>query len=72
VTVEPLAMRVFRDQPFHLGDKITVKAEHQVGLDPLFERFHPQLIEASGLDAGERLIAELGQGRPPPESERLP
>ena len=46
-------------------------AERQIGLDTMFERPQPGLLQASRLRLGELLIGEVGQGGSPPQRQRL-
>ena len=63
---------MLRDQRLELADELSVATERQVGLDPLLERGQPHVLEPPRLDARKRLLAELRERRPAPESKRLP
>ena len=68
--VQALAQRVGGDQRFELDkclDRVTVA---QVGFDGDLERAHPQLVEPPDLGRGERLIRDVGERRPTPQSQR--
>jgi hypothetical protein len=56
---------------FELPDHLLVPAECKVRLQPVFKRGEPQLLESVDLLLRERLVREVGQGRPAPEGERL-
>jgi hypothetical protein len=56
---------------FELADHLLVTAECKVCLEPVFQRGEPQLVEPPDLLLRERLVGEVGEGRSPPESERL-
>ena len=60
-----------RDERLELADERGVPAERELGVDPLFERGHPQLVEPRRLEPGELLLVEIGQRRAAPERERL-
>ena len=53
LAVEPLAVRVLRDECLEVGDELVVPAEREVGLHALLERDQPQLLQARDL-GGER------------------
>ena len=67
---EPLPQRMPSDERLQLADQLSVAAEREVGLDPLFERRQLQLVQARDLRLCERLVGEVGQGGAPPEGER--
>ena len=46
-------------------------AKRQVDFDPLLERAEPKLLEAADLRLGERLVCEVGERRPAPETESI-
>ena len=46
-------------------------AELELGVDPLLERGHAQLVQPRRLAPRERLVGEIGQRRAAPERERL-
>ncbi len=71
LAAEPLAQRLLGDQALELADQLGPGAEGQVGLDPLLHADQPQLLQPGDLGLGERLVAEVGQGRPPPQGQRL-
>ena len=71
LAAEPLAQRLVGDQALELADQLGPGAEGQVGLDPLLHADQPQLLQPGDLGLGERLVAEVGQGRPPPQGQRL-
>jgi len=58
-------------ESFELGDDLRVATELELGLDQLLVGGRAELLETSDLDARERFEGEIGQGRPPPETERL-
>ena len=47
-------------------------AEGEVGLDPLLQADQAQLLEPRDLGLGEGLVAEVGEGRPPPQRQGGP
>ncbi len=71
LTAQPLAQGLLRDQGLELTDEVGVPAEREVGLDPLFERNDPALLEPGDLGLREGLEGEIGERRPAPERERL-
>lgn len=68
--MEPLAQRVAEDERFELADERRVAPERDVGVEPILEARQPQLLQPPGLGLGERL-AELGEGRAPPQCKRV-
>ena len=60
-----------RDEGFELADEGSVPAESQLGVDPLLERGHSQLVQSRRLRTGELLLVEIGERRAAPEGERL-
>lgn len=46
-------------------------AEREVGVDTVLGRRQPELVEAHPVGLGEVVVDEVGQGRPPPERERV-
>ena len=71
LTAEALAERVALDERLELTDQLVVPSEREVGVDPLLERGQTELLEPSDLRLGERLVREVGEGRPAPERERV-
>jgi hypothetical protein len=61
---------VFRDESLELGDQRVVTAKRQIGLDAVFERGEPELLEPPHLALSERLVGEVCERRPAPERER--
>jgi hypothetical protein len=49
-----------------------VRAELELGGQPLLERVQAQVSKPAACGIGEGFVAELGERRPPPECERLP
>ena len=68
--VQALAQRVHRDQRLELADDVGVTAQRQVGLDPVFGRAEPELLQPPGLHLRERLAAEVAEGGAAPELKR--
>ena len=68
---ETLAVRVLRDQRANLRDQTVVTAQCELGVDPFLDREQTQLVEAENGGLRERLVGEVGQGRAPPECERV-
>ena len=71
VAAQTFAQRVARDQRLELGDQLLVAAERELGVDPLLERYQPQLLETRRLGLGEGLEGEVGKGCAAPRRERL-
>ena len=69
--VQPLAQRVQGRQPLQVGDRLAVPAELEQELQPIFERADPQLLQARALGLDPLGVADVAQGRPPPEGKRL-
>ena len=59
------------NKPLELPNQRAVSAEVELGVDPLLERDHAQLVQPSGLEPGE-LLLEVSERRAAPEPERLP
>jgi hypothetical protein len=68
---QALAHRMLGDEPFELGHHVGVAAERQVGVDALLQRRKVSLLEPRDLGLRERLVRNVGQGRPAPHGERL-
>jgi hypothetical protein len=68
---EAFAQGLIRDQRLELPDHLVVAPEPEVGLDAVLVGHEAQLIEPRGLALGERLVAQVGEGRPAPQSKRL-
>jgi hypothetical protein len=71
LAAEPLAQRLGGDQALELADQLGPGAKGQVGVDPLLHTDQAQLLKAGDLGLGERLVAEVGQRRSPPQGQRL-
>jgi len=52
-------------------DEIGMATERKVGIVPLLERRHAELLESRGLLAGKRLESEVGERRSPPQPQRF-
>lgn len=59
------------DQFAQLGYGAGVPAEQALGLDPVFERPEPALFQTYGGRSGALALGEAGQGRSPPQPQRL-
>ena len=68
---EPLPERILFREPFELTDELSGLAPVEIGLDPLFDRRCPQLLEAGDLSLGEGLEGEIGKRRATPQFESL-
>ena len=68
---QPLAQRVRADERLELGDQLGVRAELEIGCDPLLEHAEPQILEPVDLGLRERLRLEVGERRAAPQVERL-
>ena len=66
-----LAERLGLDERLELGHELGVSAEREVRLDALLDRNRAELLEPRDLGLRERLVDEVGERRPSPESERL-
>jgi hypothetical protein len=64
--------RLLGGQRPELVDQLVVAAQGEVGLDALFQRVHPQLLEVRGGRLLGRSRRHPGQGRATPEPERGP
>src|SRR5512135_2435517 len=60
------------NERLQLSNQLRVLAEHELGLDPLLQRRQPRLLQPRDLRLRERLVDKIRQGRPTPQSQRLP
>jgi hypothetical protein len=67
----PLAQRVAGDHGLKLPDQVVMVAQGQLGVGQVLARRLTQLLQASGLRLGERLVGELRQRPPTPQRQRL-
>jgi len=72
LAAQALPERVLRNETLQLGRDCIVAAERQIGVDPHLQGAELELFQPPDLDLGEGLVAEVGQRRSPPQSERLP
>ena len=70
VSTEAFAVRVAAHEPLELCD-VDVATERELGVDPVFDRADPRLLEPWHLERRERLVGEVGERRLAPQSERL-
>ena len=66
-----LAERLCLDERLELRDELGVAAQREIGVDALLENDRAELLEAGYLVLRERLVEEVRERRPTPESERL-
>ena len=71
LAAQPLAEGVGGDERFQLADQPCVAAEQELGVEPLLESDHAQLVEPGAVEPGELLLVEVCERRAVPESERL-
>jgi hypothetical protein len=55
-----------------LAHQLSVSADGQIDVDPVFERAQPQILEPRDRRLREGVATELGERRPAPEVERVP
>ena len=67
---QSLAKRMLRDERLQLGDELPAPAKRKIGVDPIFERDQPPLLQPLRFDCCERLVEYVGQRGAPPERER--
>ena len=67
-----LTQGVFAHELFELAHQLPVSPQEEIGFDAALVRFQPKLLQAGDGRLGERLVTEVGQGRPPPERQRFP
>jgi hypothetical protein len=60
------------DERAQLPDQFGVTAEREIGLDPIFDRRHPVLLDPRDLGLRKWLECKLRQHRSSPEFQRLP
>src|SRR5262245_31175906 len=63
-------MGVLDDKRLQLGNERRLPAKREIGVDAVFKGAQPQLLEASAVDARERLV-ELRKRLTAPERESL-
>ena len=68
---QPLAVRVLADQAFQLIDQLRILAERQVGLNAIFERRQPKILQALGLQSQGPFVVQPCEGMAPPQLEGL-
>ena len=68
---QALANAMLGDERAQLSDQLDVTTEREVGLDPLFERRQPDLLQPSDGDLRERFVVEVGQRRAAPQREGI-
>ena len=68
---EPLAVWMRRDERLELGRQRGVASRVEIVPDPGLESREAGVFEPGRLRLGERLVGEVGKGRPAPERERL-
>jgi hypothetical protein len=66
----PLAKWIHVDELAELPGERVVSAEREVGVDPILRCRQPKLLEPLSLWTRERLVRQIGEGRPAPELER--
>ena len=59
------------DQGLELADEHGVAAQRELGVDPLLERGHAQLVQPCGSPSREVFLVEIGERGAAPEGERL-
>ena len=67
---QPLTQRVLGDELAQCRDDQLVPAEHQPGVDLVFERRGAQLVEAVDLGHGELLVGDVLKGFTSPQRQR--
>src|SRR5215216_3405260 len=60
------------DECLELSHQLPVSTELEVSGDPLLEPREAEVVEPPDLVLRERVVREVGEGRPAPERERLP
>ena len=58
------------DERLQLGDELGVASQGQVGIDPVGDSRHPQLVQPPDRGLGKRLVAHVGEGRTAPHAQR--
>ena len=67
LATQPLPQRMLRDQPLELAHELGCPTAFEVGVDPPLLDDEAELLEPARLLSRERLVREVGQGRPAPE-----
>ena len=65
------AQWMLRNQSLQLRSDVGVAAESQIRLEPLLDCAEAQLVQPADLALSERVVGEVGEGRPTPEGERF-
>ena len=68
---EALAQRMLLHQRFELTDQLRVPAEQQVGVDAVFDRREPRLLESGDHRSRESVVREVDEGGAAPQGERV-
>jgi hypothetical protein len=68
----PFSQRVLGHEALELADQVGVAPQREVGLDPFLERPEAQLSQPCDFGPGERLVGELVQRPPAPQTQRVP
>ena len=58
------------DQCRELADDLPVSSEREIGVEPIFERTEPEVVEPAQLVTRERLRFEFRQRPPTPQGQR--
>src|SRR5262249_3667941 len=72
LSAQALAQRVLCDERFELRHEADVEPGLELGLDAVFDRVQPELLEPPDLALRERLVGHVRQRWPAPELERAP
>ena len=67
----PLAQRMRCDECLELGHDAVVAPEHKLRLEAVLQRRQAQLLQPLNSGSRERLVRQVGEGRSPPDAERL-
>ena len=66
---QPLSQRELDGEPLQLANDVAMAQGVQVGVDAIFDRLEPELLESAGLRLGEVLVGHVFEGRAPPQAE---
>jgi hypothetical protein len=67
--LEAFPERMLSGQRFELADDVGMAGKRKVGVDPSFEAREPDFLQAGDFRLGERLVEEVRERRPAPESQ---
>src|SRR5262249_61867386 len=71
LSLQALSQRPLPDEGLELAHELVTSAELELGVDPLFDRPQPEVLEPASLLLGGVLECEVGQRRAAPHGNPL-